>query len=242
MSSIPATVVKALTLLDLVADHPGLNLSEIAAESGIPNATAHRLLKVLIRFELIRMTTDHRYHLGSHCLALGSQFLNETDLRVEALPYLEDIVEKTGETTHLGMRDGISVVYVEKVETKHPVRMYSRVGALSPMYSTAIGKALLAFGEDEILERVVDAGLERRTPNTITDPLRLRSELDRIRSRIYAIDDVENEAGIRCVAAPVRTADGSALGAISISGPTSRITDERIVELGELLLECTSRL
>jgi IclR family acetate operon transcriptional repressor len=242
MSSTPTTVVKALTLLNRVADHPGLTLSELASESGLPNATAHRLLRALIEFELVRVTSDHKHHLGSHCLALGSQFLGETDLRTEARPLLESLVDQTGETTHLGMRDGILVVYVDKVETSHPVRMFSRVGTLSPMYSTGIGKTLLAYGDEAVLERVIEAGLERRTPNTITDALRLRSELDRIRTRRYAIDDVENEAGIRCVAVPILTADGSALGAISISGPTSRISDERIEQLGHLLLDETRQL
>ena len=188
------------------------------------------------------MASDHRYYLGSHCLALGSQFLDETDMRAEARPILEDLVEETGETTHLGIRDGVNVVYLDKVETKHPVRMYSRVGALSPIYSTGIGKALLAFSDEQLFERVVEAGLDRRTPNTITDPLRLQADLDRVRARRYAIDDVENEDGIRCVAAPIRAANGSALGAISISGPASRIPDERIAELGELVVECTVRL
>lgn len=164
------------------------------------------------------------------------------DLKTEARPFLEDLVEKTGETTHLGIGDGISVVYLDKVETQHPVRMYSRVGALSPMYSTGIGKALLAFGEAAVVNRVIEAGLERRTPNTITDPSRLRAELERVRARRYAIDDVENEAGIRCVAAPILGADGVAVAAISISGPAARIPDERIETMGRLVLDATSAL
>lgn len=239
MSTIPLTVVKALSLLNLVAEHPGLTLTELAHAGKLPPPTAYRLLRALTQFELVRVTTDHRHHLGPHCFTLGSKFLAGIDLKTEARQFLEALVEETGETTHLGVRDGVSVVYLDKVETHHPVRMYSRIGALSPMHSTGIGKVLLAYGDATIVDRVVEAGLERRTPNTITDPLRLRSELERVRARQYAIDDVENEAGIRCVAAPILGADGSAIAAISISGPAGRITDERIQTMGKLVLDAT---
>lgn len=242
VNAIPTTVVKALSLLDLVAKHPGLTLTELAQMGKLPPPTAYRLLRALVQFGLVQVTSDHRYQPGPHCFALGAAFLAGIDLKTEARPFLEDLVEKTGETTHLGIGDGISVVYLDKVETQHPVRMYSRVGALSPMYSTGIGKALLAFGEAAVVNRVIEAGLERRTPNTITDPSRLRAELERVRARRYAIDDVENEAGIRCVAAPILGADGVAVAAISISGPAARIPDERIETMGRLVLDATSAL
>ena len=242
MSSGPSTVVKALSVLDLVAESPGLTLSQIARSSGIPAPTALRLLRGLQDGGLVSTDSDLRYRLGGHCLYLGSTFLSQIDLKAEARPFLESLVETTGETTHLGVLDGLSVVYVDKVETNHPVRMYSRIGARSPVHSTGIGKAILAFSNDALVDQVIGAGLERFTPNTIIDGERLRSELEQTRERSYAIDNVENEAGIRCAAAPIRGADGRALGAISISGPSNRMTDARLLEVSGLILEAVGEL
>jgi DNA-binding IclR family transcriptional regulator len=235
--SVPTTVVKALNLLNFVADRPGLTLTEISRAAHLPAPTVHRLLRSLCAEGLVRLDCEHRYHLGSHCLALGSRFLESIDLRGEAQPHLEQLVERTGETAHLGVPEGTDVLYLAKVDTHHPVRMYSRIGARSPMHSTAMGKAILAFGDGRLVERVIDHGLVRRTPNTITDPDRFRSELDRTRARGYAIDDIENEDGIRCVGAPVLTDERHPVGAISASGPASRMTDHLLGDIAVAVME-----
>lgn len=232
MSNTPKTVHKAMRLLREVTARPGASLAELAEAVDVPTATAHRLLRALEAEDLVRTTRSHGYHLGSWCLVLGSAYLSEIDLRGEARPLLEQLVVETGETAHLGVLTGTDMVYLDKVDTSHPVRMYSRVGALSPVYCTGMGKALLAHADEATLQRVIDAGLERRTPNTITDPERLRVDLQRTRDRGFSLDDIENEDGIRCAGAAIRGADGAPLGAISVAGPATRLTEERLFEIG----------
>lgn len=238
----PKTVLKALSLLNLVAAHPNLTLSELGRRAGVPAPTVLRLLRALQEESLVEVDGEGRYRLGVQCLVLGSTYLNNFDLRAEARAELERLAEETGETVHLGVPEGTQVIYVDKVETTHSVRMYSRVGATSPMYSTGIGKAILAHAGPELLEAVAAAGLARRTPNTITDVTRLRAELERVRERGYSIDDIENEEGIRCAAAAVLRADGTPLAAVSVSGPATRITEERLPALGEAVMAVTARL
>jgi DNA-binding IclR family transcriptional regulator len=238
--STPKTVGKALALLNVVADQPGLTLSELSREAELPPPTAYRLLRTLEDHGLLRQDTTNRYRLGSHCLSLGSRFLEGVDLRSEAHPCLTWLVEVTGETAHVGVPDGVEVVYIDKVETRHPVRMYSRIGGRSPMHSTAMGKAMLAFGEPELVQRVIDAGLSRRTPNTITKPRRFRTELSRTRVRGFAIDDIENEEGIRCVGAPILAEPVHSVGAVSVSGPASRISGRRLSEIARSVVEAAT--
>lgn len=242
VSNTPKTVHKAMRLLREVAARPGATLGELAAAAEVPTATAHRLLRALELEDLVRTTDQHAYHLGSYCLVLGSGYLADIDLRTEARPVLEQLVADTGETAHLGVMSGTNVVYVDKVDTSHPVRMYSRVGAVSRMYCSGLGKAYLAHSDDATVDRVIDAGLERRTPNTITDPERLRQELERIRERGFAIDDVENEDGIRCAAAAVLGGDGRAVAAISVAGPATRMTEARLFDIGAAVAEAAVAL
>ena len=139
--STPQTVVKTMTLLNLVAERPGLTLSELRKEADLPTATAHRLLRGLVDEGLARVDAQHRYHLGSHCLYLGARFSDDIDLRAHAEPHLQQLVDATGETAHLGVRDGSDVVYVAKIDSSQAVRMYSRIGGRQPLYSTGLGKA-----------------------------------------------------------------------------------------------------
>ncbi|MEO2104749.1 MAG: IclR family transcriptional regulator [Actinomycetota bacterium] len=242
MSNTPKTVHKAMHLLRQVTQRPGATLGELAAAADVPTATAHRLLSALEAEDLVRTTDNHAYHLGSYCLVLGSTYLADIDLRTEARPVLERLVEETGETAHLGVLSGTSMVYVDKVDTSHPVRMYSRVGAVSPVYCTGMGKAILAWADDSTMARIVDSGLERRTPNTITDPARLRAEMERTRDRGFSIDDIENEDGIRCAGAAVLGADGLPLAAISVAGPASRLPEARLYEIGDMVASAAQEL
>lgn len=232
MSNTPKTFHKTIRLLQLVAERPGMTLAELSDHAGTPVATTHRLLRALEESELVRVGVGHTYRLGSACLKLGSAYLHDLDLRAEVHPALERLVAETGETAHLGILDGVQIVYVDKVETSHSVRMYSRVGATGPAHSTGMGKAILAWSDDSVIRRVVDAGLAVRTANTITNPERLAEELERIRVRGFSIDDIENEEGIRCVGAPIRGADGSVLGAISVAGPAARLTESKLYGFG----------
>jgi IclR family acetate operon transcriptional repressor len=226
---------RALTvLLEIAArGEDGMTLSECAAVLGYSKATTHRILQTLTRREFLRLDEERgTFVLGVTNLRLGNQFLESIDLRREARPTLRALADSSGETVHLGRISGTEVVYIEKVESSHAVRMYSRVGDTMPAYSTGVGKAILAFLESAELERHLPPALERRATNTITDREALREELKRTRDRGYSLDDIENEEGIRCTGAPVFDHTGRVQAAISVAGPATRMTLKRLHELG----------
>ena len=227
-------LVRALALLKLLSGNPGgMSLAEVSRVGALPKPTAHRLLSVLAEAGMVRETGSGGYGLGPECLVLGSAFLDGLDLRREAREILEALVERTGETCHLGIRDGDRVVYVEKVESPQMVQLRSRIGLIAPLHTTALGKVLLAYGEEAEVEALFAAGLEKRTANTITDLDEFRVRLDLIRESGFAVDDVENEEGIRCVAAPVFDHDGKVVASISVSGPEYRVPSDRLEDLGK---------
>jgi IclR family acetate operon transcriptional repressor len=213
-----------------------MTLSECANALGYSKPTTHRILQALMRREFVRLDDERgTFTLGVANLRLGNRFLESLDLRREALPTLRALAESTGETAHLGHLSGTDVVYIEKVESSHAVRMYSRVGDTMPAYSTGVGKAILAQLGDDELDRHLPAELLPRAANTITDRAALREELHRTRERGYSLDDIENEDGIRCAGAPVFDHNGRVQAAISVAGPATRMTVERLHELGPLV-------
>ena len=229
---------RALTVLLEIAERGerGMTLSECAGILGYSKATTHRILQTLTRREFLRVDEERgTFTLGVTNLRLGIEFLESIDLRREALPTMRALAESTGETAHLGRLSGTDVVYIEKVESSHAVRMYSRVGDTMPAYSTGVGKAILAFLDDAEVDRHLPGELVRRAANTITDPARLREDLARTRERGFSLDDIENEDGIRCTGAPVFDHSGLVQAAISVAGPTTRMTAERLDELGPVV-------
>jgi DNA-binding IclR family transcriptional regulator len=214
----------------------GMTLSECAGVLGFSKATTHRILQTFMRRGFVRLDEERgTFTLGVTNLRLGIEFLESIDLRREALPTLRALAESTGETAHLGRLSGTEVVYIEKVESSHAVRMYSRVGDTMPAYSTGVGKAILAFLEEAEVERHLPDVLVARAVNTITDREALRHELRRTRARGFSLDDVENEDGIRCTGAPVFDHSGRVQAAISVAGPATRMTVERLQELGPVV-------
>jgi DNA-binding IclR family transcriptional regulator len=227
-------VNRSIQLLSTVALHSNqpLRLVDIVRISGLPKSTAHRLLMVLCENGLLRVDTDGRYGPGSLLLSMGMNFLRQADIRAIAWPTMEELTARTQETCHLGVLQFPWVIYLEKVESPLAVRMHSQVGALNPLHCTGLGKALLAFSSKEMIDRVCNGDLPAATVNTITDGKKLQIEMEEIRQRGFAIDDVENELGIRCVGAPVLGHEGTAVGAISIAGPDWRISPEAALTLG----------
>ena len=237
----PKTVLKTLGLLELIRANPGQRVSELAVASGVPIPTCSRLLEALTQARLIRRRNG-LYELGPHCLALAESFREVFHLDHDARIHLEELARLTGETAHIGVLDDGECVYVDKVDSAQSVRMYSKVGGRSPLHSSGIGKALLSAAPDDVFDRVCKIGLRRRTARTIIDPARLREEMLTIRARGYAIDDVENEEGIRCVAAPVRGADGFAVAAVSVAGPDYRMAAELVPKLGDQVMTAANEL
>ena len=230
------TIERVSSLFDIVGQNPqGISIRDLSAKIRLPKGTIHRLLSSLAYFGYVRQDPKTRnYFLGLKLVELGNLLLSQLDLRKEAEPFLTNLVERTKETVHMVFLDRNEIVYIDKVETDHSpggLRMASRVGLRNPAHSCAVGKVLLShLSEDELNHIIEDKGLPKRTENTITDPIRLKEQLKIVRIQGYAIDDEENERGIRCVAAPIFNEVGRAVAAVSISGPAFRITKRVIQE------------
>ena len=231
------SVLRSLAILEAVAlhSHEPVRLVDIVARTGLPKTTCHRLLNVLAESGLLRSDDQGRFGPGALLLTMGMNFLNQTDIRSLARPRMEELTQLTQETCHLGILQFPWVVYVEKVESPLAVRMHSQVGAMNPLHCTGLGKALLAFSSVKLINTICSLPLEPMTATTITNAAGLREELGRIRDRGYAVDDVENEEGIRCVGAPIFGHDGSLIAAISIAGPADRVTLKSVDDLGPIV-------
>lgn len=169
---------------------------------------------------------DGRYLLSSQVFQLGMRASVERTLLEVATPFLEDLYERTHETVHLGVLDGDSVVYVAKIGGHRQAVAPSRIGGQMPLHCTSLGKALLAFSPPELLARVVEGGLTRRTPRTVTAPGLLRRQLERVVETGVAFEHEESAIGIACVAAPVLDAHDRPVAALSVTGAVTRFKPE----------------
>ena len=222
---------RALALLDTLSQQgPDLALGEISQLLKLHKSTAHRLIMVLERHRLLeRNSQTGRYRLGLKLFELGTRAVSQLDLRERARPFLERVVLETGETVHLCIYDDGEVVYVDKVEPARSVRLASSVGRRNPAYCTAVGKAIMAFlPEEQVEDAVHKHGLRLLTRKTVSTLTELKTELEIIRERGYALDDEENEEGVCCVGAVVRGYEGDAVAAISASGPTFRLGKDKV--------------
>jgi len=234
-------VIRVLECFSL--QEPRLSLSEIARRAELPLSTAHRILATLREARIVEQEGDRElYRLGLKLLELGSMVLANMELHREALPFIEELARESGETVHLGVFDGSEVVSIEKMDSPQGLASQVTVGKSAPAYCTAVGKALLAFQPEAVLDRICKLGLTGYTPRTITHSARLRKELERIRIAGYAVDDEEHHPGVRCVAAPVRDYSGNVIASLSISGPALRISTEAIPSLAQRLREITGKL
>lgn len=243
------TIERAAFILDILSQYPnGLSLGELARKTDLPKGTAHRLLSSMTYFDFIRQAPDTKnYLLGFRLADLGNLMLSQIDLRRQAHPFLLNLSEAIKETVHLVVRDQDTALYIDKVDLHSKssgLQMISRLGTRIGLHCSSVGKVLLAYMEEAAAERMISGGgLARRTPNTISDPKKLMRHLASVRAKGYAIDDEENEPGIRCVAAPIRNGSGKVEAAVSVSGPITRITMERIeTELKELVCETANSI
>jgi IclR family acetate operon transcriptional repressor len=238
------TVDRAWTLLTTLgeADRP-LSVRDLARRTGVPRPTVYRLVDVLSRHGAV-VVADGTVAVGHRVLWLAGRRLAQLELRAAGRPHLVELCRQVGETVHLGVLEQGQVVYIDKVEPPRPLRMASTVGAIMPAHSTALGKAMLAWTDPQQVRQILALrGLPRRTPRTITTPARLLRELAAVRARGFAVDNVENEDGIRCVGAPVFDHQGRVAGAVSISGSVSTITLRRArQELGPRVRETAARI
>ncbi|AWS48281.1 IclR family transcriptional regulator [Streptosporangium sp. 'caverna'] len=216
------SVDRALDVLEALAMQDGeAGLSEIAARTGLPYGTIHRLLRTLLVRGYVRQESDRRYALGGALVRLGG--VAERMVGVWAQPYLTRMVELSGETANMAVLEGDFIVYVAQVPSPRRLRMFAEVGRRVLPHSTAVGKVLMADRADaEVTSLIRRTGMPRRTANTITDLPGMLAELRRVRERGYAMDLGEEELGVHCLAVGVR--DGArTVAALSVSGPAERI-------------------
>lgn len=216
---------RVFELLELMADAGGeMGLSQLAAGSGLPIPTIHRLIRTLADLGYVRQkAATRRYILGPRLIRLGESAKGM--LGTWAKPFLSELVELSGETANLAVLDGSQAVYVAQVPTtRHSLRMFTEVGRHVPLHCSGVGKMLLAQLPTADARDIVDrTGLPAQTPATITKPVQLMRELDQIRQRGYALDDGEQEIGVKCVAVAVPASP--LLAAISVSAPEARLPD-----------------
>lgn len=232
------SLFKALDIIEALAETSGMGIRELAVETGLPPATTHRIVNALVEREFLQKTGNPpRYALAPKFLMLADAMQPRNEVALVTRPYLEKLMQLTGENANLCIRDGWDAIYIEHVSSRrHDLRIFTRIGARAPLYATGVGKVFLAGMSSDLLQTYLQkAALKRLTPHTITDSDRLLAEVLRIRKRGYSVDDQEKEPGVRCIAAPLFNYRGEIDAAISISGPAQRITTDRLSELAEMV-------
>ena len=239
------TVGKAMTVLDQVAGFGRpVRFGEVLAASDLPKATLYRLVQTLTQQSLLNFDPDRQtYSLGVRLVRLAHAAWAQSSLAPIARPFLDDLSRDLGETVHLAQLDNAQVLYVDKRNAAQPVQMFSDAGKVGPAYCTGVGKAMLAWLDAPALDRALgQQSFHTFTDTTLDTPDKLRAELSKIRERGIAFDREEHEPGIICVAAPILGASGRVLGAISVTGPTSRMSLDKLAALAPRLQSTAAQI
>jgi DNA-binding IclR family transcriptional regulator len=227
--------------MDVLGDsNTPLSLTEICMRMGVHKSTVHRALMVLERNSLVERTSKNRFRLGMKMYRFGTQAVEQLDLRRFVFPFVHRLSDTVKETTHVGVLQDTSVIYLDYLEpSRRRVCNTVKAGSSNPVYCTAMGKAMLAFQPDHVIEQILShVHFVSFTPNTIMNRDNLLASLKLVRSRGYAIDNEELEVGVRCVAAPLFDESDYAIAAISASGPVSRVTANRIPGIASQVQRC----
>jgi IclR family transcriptional regulator, acetate operon repressor len=218
---------RVFAILDsFTAEQPELTLAELASRTAIPKPTVHRITKVLVGQRLLQRTATG-FSVGIRLFELGELAGDRRKLRDAALPFMEELFERTHETVHLGVLEGIEVLYFVKIVGHRAFPLPTRAGGRWPAHASALGKVLVTFGPPDVLRSLLAPGLKPLTPYTIIQPRQLVEQLAVVRRDGVAFEYEESVVGNACVAAPIFNTDGYPVAAISISGPPIRLQPER---------------
>lgn len=231
--------------LEVLAETGPTGLMELSSILSLNKSTVHRILNSLIYMGYVKQNAEtSKYSLTYKIWDLANQLLTQNDIVDIARPHLKELVGKCGETVHLVQVDGLKAVYIDKVESyTNSVRMVSKVGKSIPLYCSGVGKALLAEMNSADVREIWDkSDIKTLTPHTITTFEVLQKRLAQVRTQGYALDDEENELGVRCIAACIKDYKGKPKYAFSISAPVGRMSDERIAELAKDVLNTQKKL
>ncbi|RZQ64769.1 IclR family transcriptional regulator [Amycolatopsis suaedae] len=231
---------RAFELLELLADAGGeCSLSELAATSSLPMPTIHRLIRTLVALGYVRQNANRRYALGARLIRLGENA--SMQFGTQARPLLAELVDEVGETANLAILERDEVVYVAQVPSKHSMRMFTEVGRRALPHGTGVGKAMLAqLPPERVLELVGRTGMPAYTDHTVTSPEALLRCLADVGKRGYALDESEQELGVRCVA--VALTGTPAPAAVSVSGPEGRLTKKAVARIAPVVQRVAAEL
>jgi DNA-binding IclR family transcriptional regulator len=224
---------KALRILEYVqASDSGLSIHEVVQKTGITRSTAYRLLSYLEREGYVTRTDRGAYKIGMKLVRLALGADGQSALQQVARPVLRKLQETTGETVNLAVFDGDKVLYTEVIESAHEFRLVSKVGLRRPIHSTSLGKALVAFLHPEARDDLLDVmSFQPLTPHTIANRTQFEIELETVRRQGYALDNEETLLGARCVGAPILNSRKEPIAAVSIAGPITRVSEDKIPSL-----------
>jgi IclR family acetate operon transcriptional repressor len=239
------SVDRALSILETLAeDDEGYRLSDLAVRTGLSASTVHRLLATLESRRFVQFDrAESKWHVGVRGFTVGASFARRRNFSTQAIPYLRKLRDLTRETANLAVVDDEFIIVLTRMESREIMRSLTQVGGRVAMVTSGVGKAVLATYSDEDVGAVIrHHGMPRLTEKSIVRPSDLFKELATIRKQGFAIDDEEACMGLRCIAAVVYNDCAEPLAAISVSGMTSRLTDDRLPEIGQIVREVAGEL
>ena len=239
------SVDRALSIIETLAeDDEGYRLSDLAIRTGLSTSTVHRLLGTLENRRFVQFDrTGSKWHVGARCFTVGATFARRRNFSAQAVPYLRKLRDLTRETANLAVVDDEFIIVLTRMESREIMRSLTKVGGRVAMVASGVGKAVLATYSNEDVSAIIHHhGMPRLTEKSIVRPGDLFKELEKIRRQGFAIDDEEACMGLRCIAAVVYNDCAEPLAAISVSGMTSRLTDERLPMLGQTVREVAAEL
>lgn len=231
--------------IECLAQNGPMGLQELSAELQLNKSTVHRILNSLICMDYVRQDAEtSKYSLSFKICGLSNQILSRNSMIDIARPYIKELSANSGETVHLVQIDGINATYIDKVEaSQNSVRMISMVGKSIPLYCSGVGKAMLADMPDEKIESIWKrSAIHPLTEYTVTRYVDFLKLIEEVRREGYAMDNEENELGVRCIAVSLKRYNGKSTYAISISAPKDRMSDERVLELKEMILHTKQQI
>ncbi|NLK98412.1 MAG: IclR family transcriptional regulator [Epulopiscium sp.] len=245
MQDVVQSVDRTLSILEVLSDYEdGLGLAELSMKLDLHKSTVHRLLSTLIIKGYVEQDAiTNKYKITLKLFELGSKRIANMDILEIAKPYLKELMEKTNEVVHLVIRENTDIIYIDKVESETTIRMHSRIGRRSPMYCTAVGKAMMAWLHEKEVEDIWNkSDIQQYTSFTITNLEDMKNELNLIKQKGFAMDEQENELEVRCIGAPIFDYTGKPCAAISISGPITRMTDGKIERFSKWLIHYAAEI
>ncbi|WP_439393276.1 IclR family transcriptional regulator [Bradyrhizobium sp. PMVTL-01] len=239
------SVDRALSILETLAeDDEGYRLSDLAVRTGLSASTVHRLLATLESRRFVQFDrAESKWHVSARSFTVGASFARRRNFSAQAVPYLRKLRDLTRETANLAVVDDEFIIVLTRMESREIMRSLTQMGGRVPMVTSGVGKAVLATYSDEDVGAVIrHHGMPRLTEKSIVRPSDLFRELEKIRKQGFAIDDEEACMGLRCIAAVVYNDCAEPLAAISVSGMTSRLTDDRLPEIGQIVRDVAGEL